>query len=64
MNRDAKYWGNLILKFRMKYCLTQKEFAIGCGISVNEVAKLERQESKKVGARVAGKLARYMNVDE
>lgn len=64
MNRDAKYWGTLILKFRMRHCLTQKEFAKGCGISVNEVAKLERQESKKVGALVAGKLMRYMNINE
>lgn len=64
MNRDAKYWGTLILKFRMRHCLTQREFAKGCGISVNEVAKLERQESKKVGALVVGKLMRYMNIDE
>lgn len=64
MNRDAKYWGTLILKFRMRHCLTQREFAKGCGISINEVAKLERQESKKVGALVVGKLMRYMNIDE
>ena len=64
MNRDAKYWGTIILKFRMRHCLTQKEFAKGCGISINEVAKLERQESKKGGALVVGKLMRYMNIDE
>lgn len=63
MNRDAKYWGALILKFRMRHCLTQKEFAKGCGISINEVAKLERQESKKVGAIVVGKLMNYMCIE-
>lgn len=64
MTRSVDFWGPAVFKFRLKHGLTQQEFAIGCGISKNEVAKIERRLCKNITVRILAKLIRYMNINE
>ena len=55
-NSNIHFWSAELLKYRMRRCLTQRELAKMCGVSVNCIARIERKENDSVSIKTAGKL--------